>query len=61
MVIYRFPAVFGRWPSFARPPRGPALPKPISDHAARDIGLSGAHLAWHRHEWPSQSLTHPRL
>lgn len=31
------------------------LPKEISDHQARDIGLRGVALARHRHVWPSDS------
>ena len=37
------------------------LPKPISDHIARDIGMSQAELEWHRLTWPSQSKDRPPL
>jgi len=37
------------------------LPKPISDHLARDIGLTDADLARHRFVWPSESKDRPLL
>lgn len=37
------------------------LPKPISDHLARDIGLTSAELARHRFVWPSESKDRPLL
>ncbi|MEM1074083.1 MAG: hypothetical protein AAF665_02585 [Pseudomonadota bacterium] len=33
---------------------------PISDHIARDIGLSAADLEWSRLKLPSQHCHHPR-
>ncbi len=37
------------------------LPKPISDHHARDIGLNGVELEAHHHVWPSESKDRPML
>jgi hypothetical protein len=37
------------------------LPKTISDHAARDIGMSKVALERHRHQWPSQSRDRPLI
>ena len=40
-----------------------SAPKPaaLSDHIARDIGLSQAEADRLRHEWPSQTYRHPYL
>jgi len=35
--------------------------KHLSNHLARDIGLSLAQMQVHRHVWPSESTNHPRL
>ena len=40
--------------------RSPPTLEGISDHLARDIGLSPADLEELRHEWPSQTTHHPR-
>ncbi|EBA12355.1 hypothetical protein RCCS2_13699 [Roseobacter sp. CCS2] len=37
------------------------LPKSISDHAARDIGMTKAELERHRFVWPSESNDRPLL
>ncbi|MEL6838578.1 MAG: hypothetical protein AAFP85_04760 [Pseudomonadota bacterium] len=37
------------------------LPKSISDHQARDIGMSRAELEQHRFVWPSESKDRPLL
>lgn len=37
------------------------LPRSISDHHARDIGLSRADLERHRHVWPSEGKDRPLL
>lgn len=38
-----------------------ALPKSLSDHLARDIGVTQAELDRLRHVWPSETQNHPRL
>jgi VanZ family protein len=43
------------------PGKSTKIPKLISDHHARDIGLKGAELARHRFVWPSQSRDRPLL
>ncbi len=40
--------------------KGTALP-PLTDHIARDIGLSPGEQEAMRHRWPSQSTRHPYL
>lgn len=37
------------------------LPKSISDHQARDIGMSQVELDRHRFVWPSESRDRPLL
>jgi hypothetical protein len=37
------------------------LPKSISDHAARDIGMTNVELERHRFIWPSESKDRPML
>lgn len=37
------------------------IPKMISDHNARDIGMTRAQLERHRFVWPSQSPDRPLL
>jgi len=37
------------------------IPKSISDHAARDIGMTKAELERHRFVWPSESSDRPLL
>lgn len=38
-----------------------SLPRSISDHQARDIGLSSVELERHRFVWPSESKDRPLL
>lgn len=47
---------FARWLRWMRPRRAqsPPLPKSLSDHLARDIGLDPAELERLRLQWPSQ-------
>ena len=42
------------------PIRGSALP-PMSDHIARDIGLTPHERALMSHHWPSRDARHPFL
>ena len=37
------------------------IPKSISDHQARDIGMTKAELERHRFIWPSESRDRPLL
>ena len=39
----------------------PQFPKDLSDHLARDVGLSAHDLEVLRYEHPSQSVRHPML
>ncbi len=56
-------AAAGIWRRLAKFMRGNRmkLPKSISDHAARDIGMSPAELERHRFVWPSESKDRPQL
>jgi hypothetical protein len=56
-------AAAGIWDRFVKwaKPDPTKLPKPISDHVARDIGMTGATLERHRHVWPSESKDRPML
>lgn len=56
-------AIAGIWDSCAKWFRDdPAkLPKSISDHAARDIGMTKVELERHRFVWPSESNDRPLL
>ncbi|MEP2640368.1 hypothetical protein [Roseobacter sp.] len=49
------------WQKRARrqPPKAPHIRR-ISDHLARDVGLSDADLEEHRVTMPSQTTHHPR-
>ena len=51
-------AGWARLTAHARP--APPTLKGVSDHLARDIGLSAAELEALRHEWPSETQHHPR-
>lgn len=56
-------ALAGIWLRFAkwiRPDRT-KLPKSISDHTARDVGMTKAELERHRFVWPSESKDRPLL
>ena len=37
------------------------IPKSISDHLARDMGMTPADLERHRFVWPSQSQDRPNI
>lgn len=56
-------ATAGIWDRFVKwsKPDPTALPKSISDQAARDIGMTEVDLARHRHIWPSQSGDRPLI
>lgn len=56
-------AVAGIWDRFVKwcKPDPTELPKSISDHAARDIGMTKAELERHRHVLPSQSIDRPLI
>ncbi len=41
--------------------RKPSFPRDLSDHLARDVGLSAHDLEILRHEMPSQSTKHPMI
>ena len=51
--LFRKPAI--------RDQRTTALPKDLSDHLARDIGLDETDRELLRHRWPSQHNRHPML
>ena len=53
-----FRALLCRFRAQARP-QPPGL-KGLSDHLARDIGLTAADLEEMRHKWPSETMHHPR-
>lgn len=56
-------ALAGIWKRFAQSLHGDPtkLPKSLSDHAARDIGMTKAELERHRFVWPSESKDRPLL
>lgn len=56
-------ALAGLWSRFAKWPRPnrTRIPKSISDHIARDIGMTKAELERHRFVWPSESKDRPLL
>lgn len=56
-------AVAGIWRRFAKcmSVNRTKLPKSISDHAARDIGMTKVELERHRFVWPSDSNDRPLL
>ena len=54
--IKRLIAFLIQWRAEARRPHV----RDLNAHYARDIGLSEADMAWHRHQHPSQTTHHPR-
>ena len=56
-------AMAGIWQRFAKriKPDPSELTKSISDHAARDIGMTKIELERHRFTWPSQSKDRPLI
>ncbi len=68
MTPFFFNVPWRDWISFAnnatnskqKRPNIDALPKSLSTHLARDIGISDSDLERLRHQWPSETALHSR-